>query len=77
MQVFGADNFPEDNWARSLLKRHQIIGQRLAINIYRVRADVPPAIVNEYFDNLKQVLDNVPPENIFNYDKSNLQDDSC
>jgi len=40
VQVFGADNLPVDDWARSLLKRHQIIGQRLATNISRVRADV-------------------------------------
>lgn len=75
VKKFGTNNLPGDDWARSLLKRHQIIGQRIATNISRVRADVSPTIINECFDNLKQVLENVPPDNIFNYDESNLQDD--
>lgn len=70
MQTFGTNNLPGDDWVRSLLKIHQIFGQRIATNISRVKADVSPSIINDYFDNLTEVLQNVRPKNIFNYDES-------
>lgn len=69
------DNLPGDDWARSLLNRHKILGQRIATNISRSRAEVSSEIINSYFDNLDTVLKGVPSDNIFNYDESNLQDD--
>lgn len=72
---FGNNNLPGNDWARSLLKRHSVIGQRIATNISRARAEVSPTTIAEYFENLENVVDTIPPENIFNYDESNLQDD--
>ena len=31
--------------------------------------------INQYFDNLNQTLDGIPPENIFNHDETNITDD--
>jgi len=72
---FGNNNLPGNYWAHSLLKRHAMVGQRIASNISRARAEVSPTTIAEYFENLENVVDTIPPENIFNYDESNLQDD--
>lgn len=58
-----------------ILNKHQILGQRIATNISRSRAEVSPEIIKSYFDNLVIVLKDIPIDNIFNYDESNLQDD--
>ena len=42
---FGNNNLPGNDWARSLLKRHSVIGQRIATNISRARAEVSPTII--------------------------------
>jgi len=66
---------PGADWARSILKRHNnLVSQRVATNISKCRAEVSPGIISEYFDNLSKVLQNIPAENIYNYDESNLQD---
>ena len=39
------------------------------------RAEVSEEIISAYFDNLEQSLNEVPPENIFNYDETNVADD--
>jgi len=44
-------------------------------NIKRSRAAVTPDDINKYFDNLTISLENVPPNNIINYDETNLSDD--
>ncbi|XP_025192477.1 uncharacterized protein LOC112592588, partial [Melanaphis sacchari] len=68
-------NLPGIDWARSLLKRYNnIVCQRVATNIARCRAEVSPQCISEYFDNLQQVIEHVPPQNIYNYDETNLQD---
>ncbi|KAK6180324.1 hypothetical protein SNE40_012502 [Patella caerulea] len=41
----------------------------------RARATVTPDEMEQYFDNLAETTDGVPPQNIFNYDESNLSDD--
>lgn len=69
------NNLPGDDWARSLLKRHKALTQRITTNISRCRAEISPTTINSYFDNLSTVLKDIPAENIFNYDESNLQDD--
>lgn len=48
VQKFGTNNLSGDDWARSLFKRHKMVGQRIATNISKVRADVSPLIINEY-----------------------------
>jgi len=68
-------NLPGADWARIILKRYNnIVCQRVATNIARCRAEVSPQYISEYFDNLQQVLEHVPPQNIYNYDEINLQD---
>lgn len=47
----------------------------MASNIKQVRASIDEKIVDDYFDNLEPVLSNVPDENIWNYDETNLRDD--
>jgi hypothetical protein len=57
------------------LKRHPELTVRSAANIKKVRADVTDNIVSDYIDNLKVLVENVPPENIYKYDETNLSDD--
>lgn len=51
IQTFGSDNLLRNDWARSLLKIYWITGQRIATNISRVRAEVSPGTITEYFTN--------------------------
>ena len=75
------NNVPSAEWARSFLKRHEHeLTQRSCQNIKRVRANVSPEHINQYFDNLEKSLKNpdgseIPPHCIFNYDETNLTDD--
>ncbi len=69
-------NFPGDDWVCRFLKHHrEHLSQRTASNISRSRASVDPPAVTLYFDNLKETLQDVPAENIFNFNESNLTDD--
>lgn len=70
------NNRPGVEWAYSMLRRHKTeYSQRVATNIKKARAAVSPESLHEYFNNLKEVIENVPPANIFNYDESNMTDD--
>lgn len=70
------NNLPGKDWAFTLLNRHNnLYGQRLATNIKQSRASVSKETLLKYFTNLENVLKDVPPENIFNYDESNVSDD--
>ena len=53
------NNLPSRDWAEQFEKR----------------ASVDEPTVNEYFNNLGETLKDIPPENIFNYDETNLSDD--
>lgn len=55
-------------------RHHKEIGHRTCQNIKTARAETPKEDFVKYFDNLKEVL-NVSPENIYNYDETNLSDD--
>lgn len=70
------NNLPGRDFAMSFLKRHKDkLSERMCQNIKRCRAAISRATINEYFDNLEKSLDGVPPENIVNYDETNLTDD--
>lgn len=70
------DNKPGIEWVRAFLNRQKdILTKRTCQNISRKRAAVSEEIVTEYFQQLKTTLNNVPPENIINYDETNLVDD--
>lgn len=65
---------PGYDWVKCFLKRNRDLTVRLCSNIKRDRAAVHE-IINSYFDNLEGLLEGVSPENIWNYDETNLCDD--
>jgi len=66
---------PGVDWIRSFLKRNKNLTQRFGENIKRVRAGVSKPILDKYFNNLEDVLHDIPATNIFNYDETNFSDD--
>lgn len=70
------NNTPGDDWVKLFLKRHNNeLGQRMAANIKKARAGVTREIIEDYFNNLQETLQNVVPQNVFNYDETNVSDD--
>ncbi|XP_037045724.1 uncharacterized protein LOC119081087 [Bradysia coprophila] len=70
------NNVPGRDWAYSFLHRHKKeISERLCQNIKRSRAAVSPEVITDYFKLLENELKDVPPQNILNYDETNLRDD--
>ncbi|CAI6357713.1 unnamed protein product [Macrosiphum euphorbiae] len=69
-------NLPGHEWYNLFIKRHSsLLKPRLAENIKRSRAAVSRTVINAYFDNLAVTLENIPPQNIVNYDETNFIDD--
>ena len=70
------NNYPGEDWSSSFVKRHkESLSNRLCQNISAKRAEVSKGTISKYFDNLQESLNGVPPENIVNYDETNLTDD--
>lgn len=69
------NNTPGKDWLRCFLTRHKSLSRRLANNIKRVRAQVSEDIIKDFIENVCRETENVPPENIYNYDETNLCDD--
>lgn len=75
------DNLPSRYWYIRFRKRHNSeTVQRMCQNIKRSKATLTPEAMQTYFDKLKVSLtledgSMVPPEQIFNYDETNLSDD--
>jgi len=74
------NNMPSCDWVRSFLKRHgDSISHRVCQNIKLSHARITPALVNQYFSNLKESLtvdgDFISDVHIFNYDETNVTDD--
>ena len=70
------NNLPGYEWTSSFLKRHaDILSVRLSENIKRARAEVNINCVKEFFENLRESLEGIPPENVINYDETNFSDD--
>ena len=74
------NNMPHCDRVRSFLKRHgDSITQRVCQNIKLSRAGIKPALVNQYFANLKESLtvdgDFISDTHILNYDETNVTDD--
>nr|XP_049693406.1 uncharacterized protein LOC126053967 [Helicoverpa armigera] len=67
---------PGERWVREFLSRHK---ERLTLrstqNIKSSRAAKTYSEYEEYFENLKKSLANIEPNNIVNYDETNLSDD--
>ena len=43
-------------------------------NISKKQAKINEETINSYFDELEKTLDGIPPQNIINYDETNLTD---
>lgn len=69
------NNCPGRDWVKNFLRRHQILRTRIAENVKLVGAGVTEESLRNYIDNLKQTLEGVPIENIYNFDETNLTDD--
>ncbi|XP_065667621.1 uncharacterized protein LOC136087921 [Hydra vulgaris] len=69
------NNFPGGDWIRSFLKRNPELTVRFASNIKRKRAEIGTTVIDNYFTNLSNEISNISPDNIRNYDETNLSDD--
>lgn len=66
---------PGEGWFNGLMKRHPQLTVKLAENTKRVRAAVTYEIVEEYFRNVADIIRDIPPQNVVNYDETNFVDD--
>lgn len=69
------NNMPGPDWRESFLKRNPELSVRMSENMKRSRAEVTLATLSGYFAELHRSMEGCPPENIINYDESNLTDD--
>nr|XP_047129367.1 jerky protein homolog-like [Hydra vulgaris] len=69
------NSFPDSDWIRSFLKRNLELSVRFASNIKRKRAEIGTTVIDNYFINLSNETSNISPDNIWNYDETNLSDD--
>ena len=69
------NNTPGVEWVYSFVKKHPKLTLRTCQNIKRARAEVSQKTIQLYFKNLQKVIEGIPPENILNYDETNLADD--
>lgn len=60
---------------RGFLQRHPALSLRMANNIKRSRARLSSDDVETFFDNFEATVEGIPPENVFNYDETNLTND--
>ncbi len=70
------ENLPGPEFVYSFLKRHKDeLSARMCQNIKRSRAAVSREVCQEYFEDIKEWVVDVPLSNIVNYDETNLTDD--
>lgn len=70
------DNLPGHDWFYGFLKRHKNeLSMKKSQNIKRSRAEVDAQQIDEYFTQLEKSMEGVQPNNIINYDETNLTDD--
>lgn len=70
------NNTPGKDFAYSFLNRHKKeLSEKMCQNIKRSRAAVSRETLTEYFERLEVELKDVPPQNILNYDETNMRDD--
>ena len=73
-KVFPRENLPGVDWLRAFVKRHCLV-YRLADNVTPSKFEVDEPLLNSFFDCLSETVEGVPPENIINFDETNLTDD--
>lgn len=66
---------PGEGWFNGLMKRHPRLTIKLAENTKRVRAAVTYEIIEDYFRNVSKIIEDIPAQNIVNYDETNFVDD--
>ena len=69
------DNMPTHMFMDRLIQRHPDLGLRKTNLIKRARASVSAEDIEQFFTRYEKVVAGVPPENILNYDETNLRDD--
>lgn len=72
---FKEGNYPGTDWVKGFLKRHPELSVRIVANIKKARANADETMLRDYVDNLTKTMENVPPENVYNFDETNLTDD--
>ena len=66
-------NLPSKDWVNSFVRRNcDIVAHRIRQNIKPSGASLSPVIIEAYFSNLEKSIAGIPPENIMNYDETNL-----
>jgi hypothetical protein len=69
------DNLPTNRFVNRFLERHPEFSLRSTNAIKRARASLSRAEVKAFFDNFQKSAEGVSPENMWNFDESNLRDD--
>ena len=64
---------PGHDFVSGFIERHPILSTRTANLIKRSRAALSHEIVDDFFEKFKQTMGDIPPENVYNYDETNLQ----
>lgn len=73
---FLKNNCPGSDWISGFLKRHKkALSMRFAANISSNRAKLTQEVIDAFFKNAGEVLKDINPSNIINYDETNLTDD--
>jgi len=68
------NNCPAPDWVKGFTKRHNLT-KRIADNVKPARAEISAEDVTKYFEELQTALNSVPPQNLINYDETNVSDD--
>lgn len=69
------NNYPGKDWMTAFLKRHNtMLSQRFANNIKRARAQMSRNSLEEYHKNITESINGLSPQQIFNYDETNIAD---
>ncbi|XP_060804831.1 uncharacterized protein LOC132904249 [Amyelois transitella] len=70
------DKMPGEWWVKNFIERYRDkLSLRAVQNIKRARAEKTLSEFQQFFNNIKSVLENVPPTHIVNYDETNFSDD--
>lgn len=69
------NNLPGTDWVKAFRKRNRGLTVRECSNIKTVRAAIDEETMMKYFNKLTESIENVSPQNLWNYDETNLRDD--
>ena len=70
------NNTPGMDWVNGFLDRHKnVLTTRTANILKRARASVSRQEVEEFFERFEKTVEDVEPDNLYNYDETNLRDD--